>query len=370
MHNMKNILKLLLKPFFFFKNRGGDFNIESDLPKNQKPKNQKPTNNKLDYLNLDRFQIQKKLKTAKQVFQKAWIVVYKKRVLILIAIAAFLTADFFKLKAYHFVLPDKTLSVSANPFPTATAINQNKYSSIWENNIFHQGAIPIQLTENSGDPMKKKPVESLLSLKLHGTIVHSNPKKSVATVKNIEGEMNPYQVDEVISAQARILEIQKGKILFFNQNNNRVEFITLPENEKLTIRYRDNVPSKKVSKATKNLVNRKGNRFEVSRSDINSHLDNIYEVLQQALMVPYRENGEITGYKFNSIDQGSIYESLGFQKGDIIRSVNGEPVKNPQRALELFHDLKASSELEILVNRDGKDVNYNYNINENAPIER
>lgn len=344
--------------FFSFFKRRGDFNISNTL-------NSQIENRSLYFKNL---WLQKKRNKLYQAFQKVAFFVYKKRVLLGIVVLAFLLADFLKIKAYHFVLPQKDLKISSIPVDLVSSTYQNKYSSLWENNIFHQGPIPIKLVDNKGDISNQEPVKSQLSLKLHGTIVHANPKKSVATVKNIEGDVEPYQVAELISNQAKIFKIQKRKVIFLNQNNNRLEFIVLPKDDKLTISYHSSQKPKSISKNKKRLVHRKGNRFEVNRSDINSYLDNIYDILQQALVIPHHENGEIAGYKFKTIDKESIYEDLGFQKNDIIRSVNGEVVRNPQKALQLFHNLKASSGLEILVERDGKEVTFNYKVNENTFI--
>ena len=212
--------------------------------------------------------------------------------------------------------------------------------------------------------MSADPVLSSLPFKLKGTIVHVNPHRSVATIKaGSNNKTSSYQQGDTIEKQAEIKEIQRAKVIFFNQNNNRLEYIVIPEEQKsLSISYAKNKP-----KTLKNsLVKRTGsNRFQVKRSDINEYLQKLPEILKQARVVPHRE-----GYRFSAIDKGSVFEELGFEKGDIIKEVDGEPMAppNPEKALELFDSLKGSSEIKMLVQRKGKDIYYKYIVKENAPI--
>ena len=275
---------------------------------------------------------------------------------------AFLFADLLLIKSYNFLLPDKELP----PLSSARqASHKNRssesYKNLWENNIFHTGPIPLKLEEAS---MSSDPVLSSLPFKLKGTIVHANPRRSVATIKaGSNNKTSSYQQGNTIEKQAEIKEIQRAKVIFFNQNNNRLEYIVIPEEQKsLSISYAKNKP-----KILENsLVKRTGsNSFQVKRSDINKYMQKLPEILKQARVVPHRK-----GYRFSAIDKDGVFEELGFEKGDIIKEVDGEPMAppNPEKALELFDRLKGSSGFKMLVQRKGKDIYYEYNVRENAPI--
>ena len=48
-----------------------------------------------------------------------------------------------------------------------------------------------------------------------------------------------YQVGDIIENQAEIKKIQRAKLIFFNQNNSRLEYIVIPEEKiKLNISYK------------------------------------------------------------------------------------------------------------------------------------
>lgn len=292
----------------------------------------------------------------------------KRRVPLIILFVAFLASDLLIISYYKYILPEKEIA----PLQKTSFISKDyskNYSTIWETNIFHEGAIPVKLS--SEDKSFKDPVRTKLKMKLKGTIVHLNPRLSIASIEGKDGEVRSYKKGDVIDRQAKVTQVERGKVIFFNQNNNRLEFTTLPKDDKINISYKKpKKPAKQ--KSASSVVERKGNNFQVKRSDINSHLDNLPDVLSQALVIPHRVNkgGKmvIEGYAFSEINEGSIYEDLGFQVGDIIKTVNGEPVTSPQRALDLFEQLKTSSGIKILVERDGKEVEYEYGVQEDAPI--
>ena len=72
--------------------------------------------------------------------------------------------------------------------------------------------------------------------------------------------------------------------------------------------------------------------------------------------------GNIDGFRFTSIQPESIFEQLGFQVGDKIISVNGEPVSSPAQAMQMYNALKSSNSVAVGVERDGRQEEFNYSI--------
>jgi len=299
-----------------------------------------------------------------------WVSVKKQKTLWILLFLALLVSDLLVMKSYEYIMPKSKLSplkISMANFTT-----QKDYQILWKKNIFHTGSIPSQLFEPT-NRASGLPVPTSLPFKLKGTIVHRNPHRSVVTIEDQTNKSLSYKLGEMIGGQAQITKIERGKVIFLNQNNNRTEYIALPKDEKIQISY-DRPGLNKATDliSTNSIVSRKGNQFQIDRSNINTHLGRLHEVLQQARVIPHRVNRDgvsvIEGYVFAKIDKGSIYEDLGFQEGDIIKSVNGEAVQNPQKALEMFEKFKTSSGLKVLVERDGKAVEFEYGVNEDTPI--
>ena len=280
---------------------------------------------------------------------------------------AFAISDLLLIKSYKFLIPEKELApLSIRYSDQGDAFSSDEYKIVWENNIFHTGPIPSDLKMNT---QPAEPVLSSLPFTLKGTIIHANPSRSVATVKaGSEDKTFSYQAGDIIENHVEVRKIERAKLIFFNQNNSRLEYIVIPEEKtKLNISYQTDRKKPKLSQ-DKSLIIRKGNSFAVKRSDLNDYLGRLPEILNQARVVPHTQDGELKGFRFAFIDKGSIFENLGFEKGDIIKEVAGELVTTPEQALELFERLKGGSGFKMLVEKDGQDVELEYNVNENAPI--
>ena len=295
----------------------------------------------------------------------------KHKVFLFCLFLSLMISDLFLIKTSRFLLPEKVSAPPTRPassmfFPDKLSLNH--YKAIWENNIFHLGPIPDRLKEEP--PESFDPVPTSLPFKLRGTIVHADPKKSVATILAGVGKTAQAlkQGEDIAENQARIVKIQRGKVIFLNQDNNRLEYILLPkEKNPINIAYQTDKPKSDSS----SLVKRFGNSFQVKRSDINDYLEKLPEILRQARVVPHRSSsGEVEGWRFASINKDSIWEKhLGFKKGDIIKQVDGEIVTSPEQALELFERLREdSSGFKILIEQDGKEMEYEYSVRENVPI--
>ena len=294
---------------------------------------------------------------------------YKK--LLLTLFMAFLISDLMLIKSYSFLIPSKELPPLKSRLPVlSSGLSPLAHKSIWENNLFHTGPIPAFMKALSNQSLE--PVKSELPFTLKGTIIHANPKKSVATVKsNKKNKSESYQITDIIENQAEVREIKRGKVIVFNQNLNRLEYFEFPEDQKSKLNFlsKKPEPAKKAPKKASGLIKTlpDGSR-SAKRSDLNDKLKKLPEILSEARVMPHKQGGEIVGFRFVSIDKGSILRDLGFEKGDIIKQVNGSPVTSAEEALELFEQLKGESGVNLLVQKQGKDVELKYKVEEDAPV--
>jgi general secretion pathway protein C len=206
------------------------------------------------------------------------------------------------------------------------------------------------------------PVPSQLPIQLMGTLVHANPKRSVATV-NIKGKSDQItvKVDGIIPENlATVTKIERQKITFRNNASQRLEYIEMKDEAKLLFGAAQSVKVQVNGEVTV-----KGdNEFELKRSDINKLTSNLPELLQQARAIPRMgPGGQIECFNLADIQAGSIYERLGLKRGDCIKSVNGEKIDSPAKAMELYNALRNDSNaINLGIERTGKDENLNFSI--------
>ena len=91
--------------------------------------------------------------------------------------------------------------------------------------------------------------------------------------------------------------------------------------------------------------------YEIPRATVDQLLANPDQYARQARLVPAIRNGQPEGFKLYAIAPGSLWFAIGLANGDTIRSVNGHDLSTPNKALELYQNLKSATELRILVGR-------------------
>lgn len=239
------------------------------------------------------------------------------------------------------------------------------YIKTEKRNILNQdGVIPPALKNGDGPGTSEGiPVLSQLPLVLEGTMVHSNPKKSVATITvKSKNEAHAYMVDHEIEGMAKLTGIERRKVIFRNLNNNRLEYIEIPKDALLTFGRKNPAP---VAKSGGEVIQNGDFQFTMRRADINKYLGNLGEILQQARMIPNivpGSGGRVDGFKFVNIQPDSIFAKLGFKPGDTLKKVNGEEINTPTKGMEMFNALKSESRLQLMVERNGRDETFKYDI--------
>ena len=246
------------------------------------------------------------------------------------------------------------------------AASQGNYGVITSRNIFNADQkIPPKFGATSEDgknkPVDGPPVLSALPIQLIGTIVHLNPAKSIAslTLKS-KNEQVSVKVDAVIPENlAVVTKIERTKITFRNNASQRLEYIEMKDDSKISFAQGVAKPVQQgeVTKLSET-------DFTLKRDDINKLTSNLPDLLQQARAIPKMgAGGQVEGFALVDIAPGSIYERLGLKRGDVIKSVNGEKIDSPAKAMEMYNALRGSaSSIGLGIERDGRDNNFNYNI--------
>lgn len=91
------------------------------------------------------------------------------------------------------------------------------------------------------------------------------------------------------------------------------------------------------------------NSFAVDRDAIRQQVQRP-EFLSQALIVPQPGGG----FQVREVQAGSLYEKLGLRAGDVIRSVNGQPVNNMDEAMRMYQQLGTMGQINVEVVRAGR----------------
>lgn len=77
---------------------------------------------------------------------------------------------------------------------------------------------------------------------------------------------------------------------------------------------------------------------------------------------PKNVKREFMGFRLSRVDPGSVYAQAGLREGDLIKSMNGQPVKDGDELSRLPDILKRDQKVEFKVERAGKRVTLRYSV--------
>lgn len=289
-----------------------------------------------------------------------WEKIYRKSFLynsIATMICAYFVADFLAIAALPW------LPSPEPPRPRIAVTSQKKGVSAYDG-IFASNAFSDRVRNLNADDLKAgfdgPPVRTNLPLTLLGVIVVSDDLKSVASVEDKgANQVLAVRVNENLTPGARVQKIEFDRVIFINENTERREFIELPKDQ-ITATRRSAAPPKGAG-----IQSSGGNRYLISRDEVDKTLANLNEVLTQARCVPNFEGGRPGGYRCFQIVPGSIYDKLGMKDNDVILAINGETINDPSKAFTMLTGLKNTDtrSIELTVSRNGQVMNMNYDIN-------
>ncbi len=189
-----------------------------------------------------------------------------------------------------------------------------------------------------------------LKIALLGTV--TGDKKNICAIIKEQGskkEQGIYRVGDSIQ-NAFIKMILRGKVIL--RVGNKDEILTIQE-----------VPiSKKRRSSPPRAVRRRSSTIDVDRAKMENPLENMNDLLSKVRIKPHFRNGKPDGLSVIHVEDGSIFSSLGLERGDIIKGVNGKAVSGPDDLVELYSNLKAGSDvsLEMLRNGESKTLTYRF----------
>ncbi len=181
-------------------------------------------------------------------------------------------------------------------------------------------------------------------------------------------EADVYRVGDKLFGEALIIAIRRGEVEVLRGNNREVltlfdvEAPALPEPAPAP-----ETPEASLVQPTREspelvIAETGENAWEIDKDSFDTVLQDLGPLLTQARVVPNFKGGKIDGYKVFAIKEGSLFEKIGLSNGDIIRNVNGVAINTPERALQLFQQLRAETDFRIDIERDGTPQTFSYRL--------
>lgn len=276
-------------------------------------------------------------------------------------------ADLTILAVRDQMLPTQPPPARPKPPLRNNNLGRGAYGPISTRNIFSsKGEIPDPWRpagQKDGDKKNEEPIPSNLPLTLLGTMVHSNPEKSIAAI-DIRGKnrVTSYTPHRDIENMATVEKIERRRVYLRNASTGGLEFIEMKD---LDSKLSFSGSSQGISEEKQSPVLKLGETdFQLKRSDLLKYTSDLSSLLMQARAVPNRDpsTGEINGFRLIDYQPNSIFAQLGIPKMALIKSVDGTPVTSPATAMELYNTLKNNNKVTVQIENNGQIQNYTYTI--------
>lgn len=251
----------------------------------------------------------------------------------------------------------EALTVAA-PAPTAAKnLSLTDYKSILTRNIFNsagssQGFSSPKATQTAGTQRTRTASKWVLI----GTL--SGGRSPMATLKE-STKTATYRLKEKLPDGATLSAISRNRVELLYPGG-RVQVLEIAQDKPSASAPKQ--PRRKIKSTGPRIENLGNNRWRIPALVAENSRANIGDLLKQAQAAPYLEAGQTTGFQIIKIQPGSLIAQLGLKKGDILKEINGLQLNSPEKALQVFGQLRQAKKISIALERRGKAMSFAYEI--------
>ena len=258
------------------------------------------------------------------------------------------------------------------PIMLTPPLNRESFQVMKEANLFNVK----QDDQDTGTGQKKNAADliceksnkqSSLPIKLLQTTVMQDGRKSLASVE-VRGtrDLAMLRIGEMIESYAKLDRIERQRLIVKNIRTGDCEYIEsddFAENSRLSQQFEVLSPgegSKLIASNRPDSIKQDGNSFKIKKKYRDTMLEDIGQVLTQAKAVQIRNPDGSLSFQMTEIVPGSIYSHLNIQNGDIIKSINGEPIQDLNKLMTLFGNIKNVDNVQLGIVKEGQEQNMDF----------
>ncbi|MFH1982429.1 MAG: type II secretion system protein GspC [Pseudomonadota bacterium] len=229
------------------------------------------------------------------------------------------------------------------------------YQVISRRNLFGAGADTKTSPPPAAALQNLEPTK--LKLKLWGTITHRGGKEYAVIETLKDRNQDLYKAGDTVEG-ALVKQVLREKIVLTVAG--RDEILQMAESV-------ISAPSATPGAASAPPLESAGlepqhQQVPISREDVRKASENIQELMRQVRIRPHFEQGKPAGLMLSGVQPESLFTRMGLQSGDVLRSIDGSPIRSMNDVLKLYEQLGSADALEIEVKRGGSLLNIQYGI--------
>lgn len=234
------------------------------------------------------------------------------------------------------------ISAAAGSAPAAAGANQPQFDvvALMNAHLFGQAASNLD--------SRNAPTTSM-AMVLAGTIASEDPTKGFALIGDSAASARVYAVGASLPGGVRLHEVYRDRVII--DRGGALEALLLPRNAALL-----GAPPPTAART-------QDNPLRAAQEALQRNPDALSEIVR-AQPVGDLGAGKIRGVRVFPGRNTAAFSKLGLRAGDLVTSVNGAPLDDPNRALEIFGTLQSVPEARVGVIRNGRPTEILVNMTE------
>lgn len=215
-------------------------------------------------------------------------------------------------------------------------------------------------------PASELTEETKLPLKLLGTTVsgeHDTFAVAIIEVRQGAPRTKAFYLGQEIMPRVFLAEVRRKEVVLDNRINNRFENLKQEHTDSNT-QPTATSRLKVVRRGTTSSVSSRPQMIILDRADITKRIEEEYARLASTIdiKVVKDDKGKIQGVTTDNIEDIELAAELGLQNGDVLTSINNEPVDSREKGAQILQKYRNASIFRLGILRDGRPMYINYRV--------
>lgn len=252
--------------------------------------------------------------------------------------------------------------ISKTVSPTTRQRPLSDYDVILQRNVFDptrrgSGSLSEASVPRPESRSAPEPVEAPKNISLLGTVAGGGDPLAML---RIDGEIEIVRIGDQ-PAGGMTVEYIGRLVVHLRHDDGSLSELNLQEGVATQAQTSTNVKRRQAPGQERYKVQAVGeNRWSIPSSEAERARSNLGELLKSAHLVPNVKNGSTEGFMVRMIRPNSLLAQLGLRVGDVVMEVNGIELSSPEKALQIFTQLRDARNISLGLVRNGEQLSFDY----------
>ena len=186
--------------------------------------------------------------------------------------------------------------------------------------------------------------DTRLALTLKGTIAGTDDRLTAAIIADNRNEEKVYVIGDVIIQGATLHAVYRDQVVL--RRNGTLEALRLPKELPVGQAPARRTTTRVVSAPAQN------SPTTSIQQQLTQNAAKLADVIRPS---PYYKDGQQVGFRLYPGRDRRAFSALGLRPGDLVKSIDGATLTDPQQAMQIFQNLGTAEQVSVTIERNGQD---------------